>query len=311
MQVDLPQDVRGTAARLGSGVPYALEVLVSQLTDEPDIGSSSNLPGILTMTVDGGPFEDCPDLIVGYIREPDRVEIRYVNAVPSPIALPEEQDQGTPSGSIDPDPSVTDREVTDAWQLITRWLEHNAPASHAALRTGASSVCLADLKDQLSTHIPGELVTLWGLTAGDDGVDGRGCLPGNKALMPLEAVADVYRMKTEAQARQYRLDAGSPVEEQVIVWKESWIPVMALAVADRTSGLYLDAATGYLGRWSRYNEGPDDWHDTLGTYLEEMADMLENPALATRDKPGLVDRALVWLSGLDPAQETRWQPLAS
>ncbi|MEV7675860.1 hypothetical protein [Streptomyces sp. NPDC088752] len=84
---------------------------------------------------------------------------------------------------------------------------------------------------------------------------------------------------------------------------------MALGAADRTSGLYLDAVTGYLGRWSCYNEGPDDWYDTLVTYLEEMADMLENPTLATRDKPGLVDGALVRLSGLDLVQETRWQPL--
>jgi hypothetical protein len=37
--------------------------------------------------------------------------------------------------------------------------------------------------------------------------------------------------------------------------------------------------------------------------------MLEAPALATRDKPGLIGEALVWLSSIDPAQENRWQPL--
>ena len=63
-----------------------------------------------------------------------------------------------------------------------------------------------------------------------------------------------------------------------------------------------------LGRWSRYNEYQGDELDTLVTYLEEAADMLEAPALAIRDRPGLVGGALVWGSGIDPAQEDRWQP---
>ncbi|QIY67953.1 hypothetical protein HEP84_47520 [Streptomyces sp. RLB1-33] len=48
------------------------------------------------------------------------------------------------------------------------------------------------------------------------------------------------------------------------------------------SGLYLDAATGCLGSWSRYNEGPGDEFDTLVTYREDVAGMLESQALATR-----------------------------
>ncbi|MFE7076459.1 hypothetical protein ACFU96_40870 [Streptomyces sp. NPDC057620] len=72
-------------------------------------------------------------------------------------------------------------------------------------------------------------------------------------------------------------------------------------------GLYLDTESGYLGRWSRYNEGPGEVRDTLVTYLEEAADILEAPALATGDRPGLIDGALVWLSSIDPVQEDRWQ----
>jgi hypothetical protein len=37
--------------------------------------------------------------------------------------------------------------------------------------------------------------------------------------------------------------------------------------------------------------------------------MLEAPALATRDKPGLVGGALVWAGRIAPSQEDRWQPL--
>jgi hypothetical protein len=113
----------------------------------------------------------------------------------------------------------------------------------------------------------------------------------------------------DAQAHQDTLNARRPECDRITVWKPTWIPVVASGVADRTSGLYLDVATGYLGRWSRYYEAPGDELDTLVTYLEEVADMLEAPALATRDKPGAVGGALVWGSRLDPAVEDRWQPL--
>lgn len=76
----------------------------------------------------------------------------------------------------------------------------------------------------------------------------------------------------------------------------------------RDEHVYLDAAAGCLGRWSRYNEAPGEELDTLVTCLEEAADMLEIPTLGTRDKPGLIGGTLVWRSRVDPAQETRWRP---
>ncbi|GGY79752.1 hypothetical protein GCM10010300_24540 [Streptomyces olivaceoviridis] len=89
----------------------------------------------------------------------------------------------------------------------------------------------------------------------------------------------------------------------------SWIPVVSCGPADRTSGLYWDAATGFLGCWSRYDDDPGDVLDTLVTYLEEAADMLETPALATRDQPGLIGGTPIWLGSVDPAREDQWQPL--
>ncbi|MFF3612075.1 hypothetical protein [Streptomyces sp. NPDC002580] len=50
--------------------------------------------------------------------------------------------------------------------------------------------------------------------------------------------------------------------------------------------------------------------EALVTHLEEAAGMLEAPALAAGDEPGLIGGALVWLSGIDPAREDRWRPLA-
>ncbi|MFD5628484.1 hypothetical protein [Streptomyces sp. NPDC127072] len=37
-----------------------------------------------------------------------------------------------------------------------------------------------------------------GSVAGDDGSDDGGCLPGNKALMTLDAVAAVHRLRVDS-----------------------------------------------------------------------------------------------------------------
>ncbi|MFE7271461.1 hypothetical protein [Streptomyces sp. NPDC057623] len=323
MNVEIPQDLRETALQFGAGVPYALKVLAGRLAEDPDMGHPSPLPGILTVMVDGDLFEDCPDLAVGYIREPDRIQIRFVSPASSAgrsadAADSEDatRDQQAPAqaparaGDAVAD-AVAVRQVADAWQRVTGWLRHNAPDSYAALRPGTGPAAMAALEADLGVRIPVELCALWLLTAGDAGVHGWGwgCLPGNEALLTLDAVADVHRLKMDAQAHEDALDARRCEEDRITVWRPTWIPVVAQGATDHTSGLYLDTGTGYLGRWSRYGESPGDELDTLVTYLEEAADMLEAPALATRDKPGLVGAALVWRSRLDAAQKERWRPL--
>lgn len=308
MNVEIHPDISGAAAGLGAGVPYALKVLAGQLADDPDLGEPSGLPGVLSVTISGATFEDCPDLMVGYIRESDRVEIRYVRAVapPAPGAHEQPEAEGEPASAAE---VISARLIAEAWYRIISWLECNAPDSKAALRAGADVAAIAALEEDLGLEVPAELRALWLLAAGDDGVHGAGCLPGNQALMPLEAVASVYRQQMDSQAHQETLNAGRPEYDQITLWESSWIPVVSYGVADRTSGLYLDTSSGCLGRWSRYNEGPDSEDETLVTYLEDVADMLECPALANRDKPGVIDGVLVWGSRLDPAQEDRWQPL--
>ncbi|MFG2439708.1 hypothetical protein [Streptomyces sp. NPDC048508] len=318
MKIEIQPDVRDTAARLGADVPYALKALAGQLLDDPDMGRPSGHHGILTVTVDGDMFDDCPDLSVGYIREPDRIEIRLLKALPSSEGSTDVPDQGQEQGQGEdwPDPAaaaVTEREVTDAWRRITRWLQNNAPDSYAALRTGASPNAISALEQDLGILIPGEIRALWSLAAGDDGVNGWGwgCLPLSETLMTLDAVTATYRLQMDAQADEDTLNAGRPEEERITMWKASWIPVVSHSSADKTSGWYLDAESGFLGRWSRYNMAPGDELDTLVTYLEEAADMLEAPALATRDKPGLIGGALVWRNALTPSLREQWQPLIS
>lgn len=314
MDIEIPQDVRATAVRLGGGVPYALRAVAGQLADDPDMGRPSGPPGVLTVTVDGDMFEDCPELAIGYIREPDRIEIRFLTATPHGASTDDHGPDLEPGRQLDEradtaDTAVTVRGIADAWHRVARRLRRHAPDSYAALRAGAGPAAIAALEDGLGTRIPVELHTLWLLTAGDDGTDGWGCLPGNCALMNLDAVAATYRLKMSSQAEHDRLDIDHPIDERITVWRSSWIPVVGFGPTDSTSGLYLDTTTGYLGRWSHYNEEVDDELDTLVTYLEETADMLDTPALATRDRPGLIGGTLVRLSSIDPAREGRWQPL--
>jgi hypothetical protein len=130
------------------------------------MGRPSGLPGILGVAVDGETFEDCPALDIGYIREPDRIRIRFLTARSAVEDTPDARD---PDGEPEPgqersaDPvaaAITVREVADAWQRITRWLRRNAPGSCAALRPGARPVALAALEEELGVPLPLELSAL-------------------------------------------------------------------------------------------------------------------------------------------------------
>ncbi|MEV6354862.1 SMI1/KNR4 family protein [Streptomyces hydrogenans] len=211
---------------------------------------------------------------------------------------------------MDDESAIAARVVTDAWRRVLARLRLDAPGSRAALLDGAAPERIDALEAELGLRVPPELRALWLLTAGDGGVAGAGCLPGNEALMSLDAVAAVHRLRCGFQEREEALDALRPEPEGVVVWRTSWLPVVSHGTADHTSGWYLDTESGYLGRWSRHHEAQPEELDTLGTYLEEVADMLEAPALATRDTPGLVGDALVWGSRVDPAREGAWRPLA-
>ncbi|MFG2840871.1 hypothetical protein ACGFYE_38435 [Streptomyces zaomyceticus] len=316
MIVEISPDLRESATQLGAGVPYALKVLAGRLADDPELGRPSGLPGVFTVSVDGELFEDCPALDVGYVREPDRLEIRYVTVIPAaapvdPAAAGGDQSLDRAGPADHSDALVTGRQVADAWERITGWLRSHAPDSFHALRPGASSASINALESELDARIPAAQRALWSVASGDDGVNGRGCLPGNEALMPLDAVAGFYRQQMEAQAHEDTLNARRAEEDRFTIWRAAWIPVVSFGASDRTSGFYLDAESGFLGRWSRFAESPAEESDTLVTYLEDVADMLETPALAVRDKPGRIGGALVWGSRLDAAQERQWQPLSA
>ncbi|MCX2181456.1 hypothetical protein KV205_13080 [Streptomyces sp. SKN60] len=189
--------------------------------------------------------------------------------------------------------AIAAREITEAWRRVTDWLGRHAPDSRAALRAGARPAGIDAVESELGgVRLPAALRALWTLTAGDDGAAAGtgarvGCLPGGMALIPLDAVAAAYRSLS-----------GTPG------WRPAWLPVISLGPADRTSGLFLDTGTGHLGRWTRHGADVDeDTPDSLGSYLEETADTLEHPALATGARPGLLGGTVVWESGTGSAAE--------
>ncbi|MEV6327707.1 hypothetical protein [Streptomyces sp. NPDC051909] len=242
-----------------------------------------------------------PELAEGAAANPG-LTAEQLHALLDRCGLPGSPSAG-PAGAPHPlaEDAIAAREITEAWRRITDWLGRHAPDSLAALRPGAGPAEIDAVERELGgVRVPAALRALWLLTAGDDGaaVDANtdtdtdtgarvGCLPGNRALIPVDSVAAAYRSLSGT--------AG---------WRTAWIPVISLGPADRTSGLFLDTETGHLGRWTRHGaEADEDTPDSLGSHLEETADTLEHPDLATGDRPRPIGGTVVWESDASSAAE--------
>ncbi|WP_328923150.1 SMI1/KNR4 family protein [Streptomyces griseoaurantiacus] len=305
MDIDIPSDVHDAAARLGAGVPYALKVVAAQLTGDPDMGRPSSRPGVRTVTVDGELFEDCPALAVDYVHEAERIEIRSVNLASSaePALLAQRQELVFERKSEQPAgpaaDAIAERQVADAWQRIETWLRRHAPATVEILRPGASEEEIADFQQILDVRIPAELKALWRHCAGvsaetDNDVS---FMLGNRALMRFEGIDWVYRQYMESQQR-----IGN---DEFPIWRPAWIPFCSYGASDYASGLLMDAETGKIWYWDRYGERTPEF-ESLTVYLEEMADLLETPALSDGTKPGLLHGGLVWGPPVNADQAAQW-----
>ncbi|MFI7415572.1 SMI1/KNR4 family protein [Streptomyces sp. NPDC049627] len=229
------------------------------------------------------------------------LQIGSVAQVTAPISAAEkrgeraEQERLEAAGDIRDDAAqeeVAGRQVRDAWLRIEAWLRAHATASYGALRPGVSGQELAALEGVLGTRLPAELKTLWGLRGGVHDVRGAGFMVRNWALMDLASVAEYHGSQMMVGDDE--------------VWQRAWIPFCSSGVHDRSFVLYVDATAGTVGYASRYGER---WEEcaSLSVYLEEMADALEAPVLAGKQKPGLVDGALVW----GPVSDVPgWQPFS-
>jgi cell wall assembly regulator SMI1 len=302
--VGIPDHIRDLCARLGGGVPYAVKVLARQLADDPRLGKRTGRPGLYAATIDGDTFDDCPPLTVRYAYGPPlmaegQLQIRDVEATgPLPTAGDDDQDPAPP-----PDPrleQIAARQVTEAWQSITAWLERNAPISHAALLPAAAEQDIDTLEQELGVRVPVELRALWLLCSGNQDIPGAGFFPDlGWALMPLDSVRAVYCRQSRWQQKHD--------DEETWIWKSSWIPFCSWSVTDTSYGLFVDAVTGEVGHWDDTAvRAVED--KSLTMLLEEIADKLENPQLAPGCKPGLIGERLVWGPPLNTDEAALWQP---
>ncbi|MFD7070595.1 SMI1/KNR4 family protein [Streptomyces sp. NPDC059913] len=197
--------------------------------------------------------------------------------------------------------AIEERQVADAWLRIETWLRQHAPATMELFHPGATEDEIAALQQTLGVRIPAGLKNLWLRHAGVRTIPGQGnnFMLGPWALMAFDSVVSVYQQQMLFQERDG--------DDTYLFWRPAWIPVCSFYAADHTSGLYLDAETGRLGSWSRF-AGHRTEFESLTDYLEEMADALEMPSLATGDKPGLVNGVLVWGPPQDPDLKALWTP---
>ncbi|AEY85565.1 hypothetical protein SHJG_0287 [Streptomyces hygroscopicus subsp. jinggangensis 5008] len=180
------------------------------------------------------------------------------------------------------------------------WLAEYAPPSYAALKPGASDDEIAALEEALGVGAPEELKALWRLSAGEDGVAGSGLMLGNWALMPLDAVIEVYRMQMRFQ------EENGEDEDALVLWKPSWIPFCSFNPDDTVYGLYLNGETGEVCKWTRFGEREREY-ESLPAYLELMAVSLEAPLAGSGpQKPGMRGGALVWGPPLDGEHKDQW-----
>ncbi|MEU6820945.1 SMI1/KNR4 family protein [Streptomyces atriruber] len=180
------------------------------------------------------------------------------------------------------------------------WLAEYAPPSYGALRPGASDDEIEALEVALGASVPEELKALWRLSAGEDGVNGSGLMLGDWALMPLNAVIAVHQMQMGFQ------ESDGEDDDDLVLWKPSWIPFCSFNPEDTVYGLYLNGETGEVCQWTRFGEREREYA-SLAAYLELMAVSLEAPLTsAGPEKPGMRGGALVWGPPPDEERADQW-----
>lgn len=202
---------------------------------------------------------------------------------------------------------IEQRQVVDAWQRIESWLHQHAPATLAKLRPGASEAEIAALQQTLGVRLPEGLKALWRQHSGCHPGPLASFILGQGALMDFDAVLSVYQQKMLLQRREDELNRQRGGGDKFTMWRAAWIPFCSFGV-DCLSGLCLDVESGRLWYWSEYAERTVGF-ESLTAYLEEMADVLEVPSLATGDKPGLVNGVLVWGPPRNAAERASWEPI--
>ncbi|MET9296780.1 SMI1/KNR4 family protein [Streptomyces sp. NPDC003077] len=203
---------------------------------------------------------------------------------------------------------VVSEAVTGAWRRIESWLEVRAPASHRSLRPPASEGALGAAEAEWGGPLPEGPKALLRLhdgaqryaVAGDaEGACAPDAFLGGYTLLPLSRMTGLYRLHTDD-----RLAGGT-------WWGERWLPWCAKD-GDRV-GLFLDGASGRMGRWGRTNGPTAGVYPSLVHYLTLFAEALETgrgDLVRSRWVPGLACGCLLWGDpDRPPAGGAGWVPV--
>jgi hypothetical protein len=196
-------------------------------------------------------------------------------------------------------------DLLSTWNTITGWLAANAPASHRALRPGATAAAIRSAEDGTGASLPTGLVILLSASGGTVDTSARdrdpdeydpGLFFAQHHLLPPEAIAEVR-------------DSAATAD----FWG-SWTP---FAVTDfflaPWDGLAIDAE-GRLASFQLSGGEPpqrltDRGYESLDALLRALAEALTlgTGPLTAEAVPGLHREALVW--GPLPGDDAPWTPV--
>ncbi|MDA2808232.1 SMI1/KNR4 family protein [Nocardiopsis suaedae] len=164
--------------------------------------------------------------------------------------------------------------VPGSWARIDAWLYANAPADHALLRPPADPEAVEAAQAEMGMRFPPDLLAS---LACHDGMEGwRSAFPGRPPA-PVDKIVEHWHLCNDIY-EDLRLDDEDVLDEdEEPWWHPSWIP---WAVFDGDSDV-IDMRPG-PGQGRLGNAEHDDranflngW-PSLGAYLAEVADVLEN-----------------------------------
>ncbi|MDA2814870.1 SMI1/KNR4 family protein [Nocardiopsis sp. RSe5-2] len=168
--------------------------------------------------------------------------------------------------------------VPASWARIDTWLRRHAPTDFALLRPPADPEAVEAAQSEMGVRFPPDLLASLACHDGkEEGIQGWSpVLP--KPPLPVAGIAAHWRMC---------VDEYDPAEEEDLLedgeepwWHPSWIPWAALGGDSQVIDMRPGPDQGRLGSAVHDDRGGFEraW-PSLGAYLEEVADALENGGL--------------------------------
>lgn len=163
--------------------------------------------------------------------------------------------------------------VPASWDRIDAWLRTHAPADHAMLRPPADPAAVEAAEAEMGLRFPPDLSAS---LACHDGMDeGRSVLPGRPPA-PVDKIVAHWSLCIDINEDLGLFDDDLEEDEEPW-WHPSWIPWAVLDGDSQVIDMRPGPDQGRLGN-VEHDDGASFDHGwpSLGAYLAEVADVLEN-----------------------------------